>query len=365
MKIYFDGQIFIEQTSGGISRYFCNLAHSLSNIPNVSARIIAPLHRNEHLADYSFHLCAGVRSPSNWRTGRISWGALRAVSPPISYLCQPDIVHETYFSPKSYLVNAKKRVTTIYDMIHELYFPGCETARNKIETLKRCDHVFCISENTQRDLCQILDFPIEKTTVTHLSYQNFSQYIETKNNSFLKDKPYFLYVGNRGGYKNFSALLEAYSVSPYLRNNSKIVAFGGGEFSEDESSQIKSLGLNRDQIVPANGPDSMLGIAYAGALAFIYPSQYEGFGIPPLEAMSANCPVICSNSSSLPEVVGDAALLFDPLNIDDLRYRMEEIAGSTEVRNKLNALAKDRLKLFSWEECAKKTLNAYESILQF
>lgn len=363
LKVYFDGQIFIDQVIGGISRYYASLAAQLHITPGVSARVIAPFHRNEHLAEQRGTVTLGRRLPADWRAGRICWAALRVGGPLISALGRPDIVHETYYAPRPYLTTARRRVTTVYDMIHELYYPGSETSEYKKRTLERCDHVLCISRNTQKDLCEMFDFPIERTSVTYLSYKDFSFYGKAALSPALLGAPYFLFVGKRDIYKNFSLLLEAFSSDAVLRKNFRIVAIGGGALTADELALCKLLGLAPEHVTQLQGGDDLLGNAYAHATALVYPSLYEGFGISPLEAMSVECPVLSSNASSLPEVVGDAALVFDPQKSEALREAMVCVANSDALRRELALRGKLHCRGFTWERCAQDTLAAYRRLL--
>ncbi|MBL4783978.1 MAG: glycosyltransferase family 4 protein [Cohaesibacteraceae bacterium] len=339
------------------------MASSLNKEDGANARIISPLHRNAHLSEEKSIPLFGVGVPPHWRAGRIAWAALRTISPVISSIMRPDIIHETYYTPKPYLHIAARRIVTVFDMIHELYFPGSQTSEYKRASLERCDHVICISHNTKRDLCNLFNFSPERVSVTHLAYENFSQFKNTERAGLTAGKPYFLFVGNRSYYKNFEHFLSAFAASSILKKEFRIIGFGGGTFTTDELSFAAKLGLNSDQIFQLGGNDAVLGAAYAGASAFVYPSLYEGFGIPPLEAMSAGCPVICSNTSSLPEVVGNAALLVNPTDVDALREAMERLAMSSTLRDELIERGHIQHKKFSWQKCAKDTLGVYKSIL--
>jgi glycosyltransferase involved in cell wall biosynthesis len=250
-------------------------------------------------------------------------------------------------------------------MIHER-FPNSfsrndVTRRAKSAALQRADHIICISENTRRDLIETTGIPIEKTSVVHLGYS-----LTAMSRSALPpipEVPYLLYVGARDGYKNFEGLLAAYARSD-LRNAFSLVCFGGGNATPRESSLIQSLGINPANIIFLHGSDSALSSLYASASAFVYPSLYEGFGIPPLEAMSFGCPVVCSNTSSMPEVVGDAAELFDPNDLDSMCTALEQVLLSTHRSQQLVALGHERIKLFSWEKCARETLDTYKRVLR-
>jgi glycosyltransferase involved in cell wall biosynthesis len=172
-------------------------------------------------------------------------------------------------------------------------------------------------------------------------------------------EPFLLYVGNRGGYKNFLRLLEAYGASPQLKTGYKLICFGGGAFQADELKTMQTLGLDSGQVTQLGGDDQLLAKLYERASAFIFPSLYEGFGIPPLEAMSHDCPVVCSNTSSIPEVVGDAGEYFDPADADSMREAIERVVTSDNHRKLLISKGRARLKYFSWDRCAVETLDIY------
>ena len=362
MNILFDGQIFAEQRAGGVSRYYTTLAEQLDAGPGVSARIIAPLHRNEILSASTTARVMGIGLPDRRGVARLCRLALKVASPVLNCVVGGDIVHETFFSPQPYLT-AKRRVTTMYDMITELYYPGIETTAHKKATLARCDHVICISHNTKRDLCEIFGFPPERASVTHLAYQDFSGFAGSAPPPGLSGAPYFFYVGNRAVYKNFETLVKAFGSAPRLVENFQIVCYGGGHFTEGERAAAAALGLPPQVMVHLAGGDDVLGAGYANATAFVYPSLYEGFGIPPLEAMSAGCPVLSSNTSSLPEVVGDAALSFDPKDVEALRDALIRVVESSELRADLVRLGHTQRALFSWDRCVEQTLAVYRSVL--
>ena len=127
---------------------------------------------------------------------------------------------------------------------------------------------------------------------------------------------------------------------------------------------IRRLHLPLTQVRQLNGDDGVLAALYRQAAMFVYPSLYEGFGIPPLEAMSFNCPVACSNTSSVPEVVGNAAIQFDPLDIDSIANALVRLASDKALRAKLIELGKARVAKFDWEQCAKQTLDVYRALLK-
>ena len=259
-----------------------------------------------------------------------------------------------------------KRVLTVHDMIHEKFADNF-SQRDKIQQIKahavrRADHVICVSENTRRDLITILGVPEEKTSVVCLGSSLAMQKGAAKPAG--GGKPFILYVGFRERYKNFDRLLRAYGHSPFLKNKFSIICFGGGGFSASELSLAESLHISQDNILQVSGTDDILAGLCGSAAVFVYPSLYEGFGIPPLEAMSFGCPVVSANGSSLPEVVGDAAELFNPADEVEMRAAIERVVSTPERARFLVDRGYERIKQFSWEKCAWDTLNIYKKLLQ-
>ncbi|HKG54118.1 MAG TPA: glycosyltransferase family 1 protein [Anaerolineales bacterium] len=376
MKIAYDPQIFLVQTYGGVSRYFCEIASRIAKEPSVQVCIMAPMHTNAYLAHMPPGILSGFRAPNmdlfQTRYGNYPRRVLRGLGSLMGnwmlHVMKPDIVHETYFSPYRLGAQRSRRVLTIYDMIHEKFpssVPDAEkTARYKALATERADHVICISESTRRDAIEILGLHPDKTSVIYLGFdlmhaggERAGDLVSSSNNPFL------LYVGNRGGYKNFLGLLEAYATSPVLKTGYRLICFGGGTLNMDEQKAIHALGMDSSQVVQLGGSDQMLAGLYGHASAFIYPSLYEGFGMPPLEAMSYDCPVVCSKTSSIPEVVGDAGEYFDPVDIENMRVAIERVVTSDSHRKLLIAKGRARLKYFSWDRCAAETLDIYMKLV--
>jgi glycosyltransferase involved in cell wall biosynthesis len=250
-------------------------------------------------------------------------------------------------------------------MIHERFRTSFSrwdnTASNKRAAVARADHIICVSENTRRDLIEILDVNPEKTTVVHLASSQMHRmpYVDIAASS----RPYLLYVGERRGYKNFDLLLQAYALSPQLQRHCDIVLFGGEGSLRWEYQRARELGLRSDNFNLIHGDDARLASLYRGALLFVYPSLYEGFGIPPLEAMTCGCPVVCSSAGSLPEVVGDAAEIFDPQLPDSLLAAIERVLRDMSYRANLVQKGFERASSFSWQRCAEQTMAVYKQVL--
>jgi glycosyltransferase involved in cell wall biosynthesis len=299
---------------------------------------------------------------------RHSWRLYRAVNqmfvPSMMERFQPDIVHETYYSQKRKASAGTKVVLTVFDMIHER-FPDSfrswdSTSMEKAVAVERADHVVCISEQTRKDLIELFVVDQAKTSVIHLGFSLTKQSVDW---TPVRDRPYLLFVGSRGGYKNFESLLHTYAANPALHHDYDLVAFGGGSLNAREKALVAKLGIPFERMRHLSGDDSVLSGLYRRAALFVYPSRYEGFGIPPLEAMSFDCPVVCSNTSAIPEVVGDAAEFFDPDSIESIGRAIERVLNDEALRQTLVAGGRERVKQFSWERCAEQTFAVYRGLL--
>lgn len=365
MRIIFDHSIFTQQVYGGVSRYFYELSKELSTMQEVTAEIVAPLYVNEYI-NKSDNNVFGFKASGFPKAARMSMLVNDMFGPVVSSLKKPNIYHETYYAGGSKKFSGCKNVLTVYDMIHELYPESYRYSDNTSElkrrAVERADHVICISDNTKKDLMDLFDVPEEKTSVIHLGFKLKNKSLSERVGDHI-DSPYLLYVGNRGGYKNFSTLLEAYATSNIIADGCKLICFGGGSFTLKEQDSIKKSRVESDSVIQISGDDSTLANLYSKAKVFVYPSLYEGFGIPPLEAMSYGCPVICSNSSSMPEVVGSAAELFDPTNVESLLAAIERVFYANDYSSKLIELGYKQIKEFSWNRCAKETLEIYRSLV--
>ena len=366
MKIAFDHQIFL-QAHGGISRYFTQLAHGLLELGQ-EAGVFAPFYLNHNLSSLpedNIHGRYIKRYPS--RLSQVFSIYNQLVSRHQISRWNPDIVHETYYARIGSAPKNCPTVITVYDMIHELFKDNFskwdDTIAIKKIAIDRADHIICISENTKNDLVRFYDIEANKITVVHLGFDQFN--IADKNSPKIlpSGRPFLLYVGGRWGYKNFSGFLRAVASSKRLMFDFDIISFGVSKFSMSELNLIETLGFAKNQVRHVSGTDVLLGQYYRAARAFVYPSLYEGFGIPPLEAMAHHCPVISSNSSSMPEVIGTAAEFFNPSSHEDMRHAIEAVVYSESRIDDLKKQGIERLDHFSWTQCTQQTLNVYRSLV--
>jgi glycosyltransferase involved in cell wall biosynthesis len=368
MRIAYDHQIFGWQKYGGISRYLYELASGIATSREHEVAVISPLYINRYLRQRPAELkVIGTSVPGVFpKIGRLYRTINSLMVGRLLARYKPDVVHETYYSRRRLAPKKAKVVLTVYDMIQEKFKSGLSRFLNasgeKIAAVSRADHIICISKQTQSDLIELSGVPAEKTSVVYLGVSPVRGCNEVTRDTRGR-KPFLLYVGHRGGYKNFENVLIAFAESRYLRRGVALAAFGGGVFTARERRQINQLGLTEDQVWQAFGDDALLAHLYQNAKALVYPSKYEGFGIPPLEAMNFACPVACSNTSAIPEVVGDAAITFDPEDTEEIRAALESVVSNETLREELVAKGHERIKLFSWERCIRETIQIYQKVL--
>lgn len=358
MRVRFDDQIFRLQSRGGISRYFVELMLAYRADPTIGVelepRVLWTL--NHHLIDAGM----GRRLPTRWGDRR---RVLRVANRMHRERRAPDVIHHTYYEPDGLSRDsfAGVRAVTVYDMIPELYpdaFPRGNPHLEKRAFVEAADVVFCISEATKSDLVELYGRPAAPIVVTHLGVDD----------AFRPDAPcaadlpdrYLLFVGSRGGYKDFSVLVEAMAACE-MPEEVMLLVTGGGPLSVSELELVESLGLSA-RVRKVDLADSELAGAYAHALCLVFPSRHEGFGLPTLEAMASGCPVVASSCPALLEVAGGAALHFPPGDREALARVLGDVVASPELRSGLRAKGLARAEKFTWEETARRTASAYREV---
>jgi glycosyltransferase involved in cell wall biosynthesis len=362
LRVVYDHRIFATQAYGGISRYFSDLIPRVAATPGVEACVFMGLHINRYGLDRDrarFAKFWGLRRPAIPKTHAAAVAASDWLFARVVPRWRPRVYHATHYSrlaPRR-LGPGVARVVTVHDFIVERFYNEPGVIR---ETIRGVDGLICVSEHTRRDLIEVLGQPAAKVRVVH--HGNSLSGVTPGARPGGVDGPYLLFVGARHAYKNFGVLLRAYAASPRLRADCRVVCFGGGPLSGEEQSLAASLGVgHRVHVVPP-GTDQALAGAYAHAAALVYPSTYEGFGLPLLEAMSQGCPVVASRATCLPEVGGDAALYFDPADPDDLRGQIESVVYDDALAADLRRRGRARDAQFSWERCARETVDFYRTL---
>lgn len=376
MKILFDHQIFVTQKVGGISRYFYNLTNALNDFSECDYDFSCLINKNYYFSDnpnllsiptINFNLLNNLIY-RNKTTAFLDWiSGFNTVE--MIKKNDYDVIHVTDHNI-NYLKNCKTTkpiVLTVHDLIPELfpsYFPDIkQRLESRAFSFKKADFFICISESTQKDLINIYGISKQKTRVIHHGdpsyFNNISsnyQYI----NEFNEKGKYLLYVGDRtAAHKNFYKTIEV--VSQVLIENKDIFFLCvGNDFSAAEHEKFRLMGISK-KMFSIKALDEQLFQIYKQAICLIYPSLYEGFGFPLLEAMKGSCPILSSNSSCMPEVAKDGALYFDPINFTDFKSNLQSFIDG---RNITQLIEKQRIVLndFSWKNTAKMTLDVYSGV---
>lgn len=362
VRVVFDQKIFVYQRHGGMARYFAGLMSELRTF-GVEPKVMAPFYTTERLSELPSKMVWGRKFAPAPRKQRAATILGELALAPLARLVGADIVHETYYSHHRRAPNKCKVVTTVHDMIPELFpqfFGGDVTEHTKKSSVKRADHIICISENTRRDFLRFFPEAEDRTSVVLYGFDASFGANFTELHPF-GDRPYVLQVGGRGGWKNFDGLLAAFAQSRLPREGIDLVCIGE-PLSDDERRLIDAAGL-AGRVHRRGAGDAELANWYRHALVFAYPSLYEGFGIPPLEAMAAECPVVAARASSIPEVCGNAAEFSEPGNVESLAAALEKVAFSPERAEELRRLGRERVTHFSWRKCAQETSEVYHKIV--
>lgn len=303
-----------------------------------------------------------ISFPGNYRIRRriyqltnkhISWKAIK--------FNDYDIFHPTYFNPyflKSIKRRQKPFVLTIHDMTFERYPQDVliydRTIPHKKRLIAEADHIIAVSENTKRDIVELLGTDPSRISVVHHGYRDI-----VRATPQIFDR-YVLYVGERKGYKNFFPWLSAIRPIFNLDPNLKVVCTGS-MFTTSELKLFKKWNI-ADRLVHISANDAQMASLYKYALCFVFPSHYEGFGIPILEAFANGCPVCLSNASCFPEVAGDAALFFNPGDAQSMQDTLKELLVSNTLRDELRRKGLQRSKEFTLEKMVERTCDVYRKV---
>ena len=355
-----DEQIFAIQPYGGISRLFAELTRQYLTDPTLGVDLDplqAPIVNRYILDDPVLTSALQVRGARN------QWTALAWY---FSHLerRRADVVHTTFYLPHGLSsARATKRVVTVYDMIPE----RLPDTRRRLDllTLKRryiesADHVICISQSTKDDLLELYGPEKAPTTVVHLGVdERFSP--DARQIDGFPEK-YVLFVGHRGQYKDAKTLMRSFSAIARDFPDHTLVFAGGGSFSREERVLLQSLAI-ATRTVQIDLPDEAMPGAYAHATAFAFPSRFEGFGLPVLEAMSCGTPTVLARGSSLPEVGGSAARYFTPGDYQGLAEQLALILTDPQEAARMATSGIEHARVFSWNRTAQQTADVYRQVL--
>lgn len=348
MRVFYDNKIFILQKIGGISRYFYELYRR-------NEKAFLPLIYSDNLY-----------LKKNTRLKLIKKYLKKINKLYIKYFLKKgryDIFHPTYYDDY-FLKNLKKPyVITVYDMIHELYsnvyFSQDDiTIKLKKKLCNGANGIITISENTKKDIIRIFNIPAEKIKVIYLG----SNLIKVEKENIILPNRYILFTGGRWGYKNFDLFIEV--VSNFLIEDKELyLVCTGNKFNNEEKEKLKKLRIE-NKVINILAQEDEIYTIYHKAECFIFPSLYEGFGIPILEAFESETPLVLSNTSCFPEIAGEAGEYFDPLDKNSMEKAIKNVLYNKERQKELIEKGKERLKKFSWEKTYKETMKFYEEIIE-
>jgi glycosyltransferase involved in cell wall biosynthesis len=368
LNVLFDHQVFSVQEYGGVSRIFYQLIKHLCDKEDLRLLLFQGWHIN--------------RFPLAELRDRLAFYRGREVGyfPHVSLLLKAfnrlgfkafsrgksmDVYHPTSYSPIVSQWRKSPVVLTVNDMIPELFPHHFRDIKTRLQVKKKCirraDIIITISRNTRSDLVNYYPAAAGKVRVIYPGAPS-SPGDDEDLRPFPHARPYILYVGTRKqGYKNFYGFYSGFAASPKLVEQFDIICFGGGDFKKKELRLLAGTG-SPVRIFRPTGDERLLPALYRGAAAMVYPSLYEGFGLPPLEAMTYGCPVIAAQTSAIPEVLGDAAAYFNPREPQSITKTIDKVLFDKQLKEEMVKKGKQQVKLYSWKKMAEETHRIYREL---
>ena len=363
MKVLYEPETFSIQDYGGVSRYFYELIHHAG--PGLTCELPVVLSNNiylrgrEHTRHHPF--LPGLPVRGRWRV--MQYVNRRAARQAIARQ-RYDVLHptgndQTYFLD---LMGDKPLVITIHDMIPALFGDYFRQRGPQLDLLAaRAARIITVSENTRADVLRLLPVPPDHVSVVH--HGHVVRHGPAQLPVATPDD-YLLFTGTRRDYKNFGCLVQAFGLLRAEYPGLHLLCAGGGAFTEDERSLLRQAGVAGRVHQLGYLTDGQLNQLYHRARAFVFPSLYEGFGFPILEAFGQQCPAVLSNASCFPEIAQDAALYFNPYDANDLREQLDRVLYDRTLRHTLVRRGLTRVRDFTWERAAAQTRQVYEEARQ-
>lgn len=387
MRVLFDFQVFDWQKIGGISRYFYQLMSEFEKDLTIDWDLSMAYSSNLYLKSLEKFKSIEDKSSTEFIPGVefIGKGFLhrtknKVITPADVKESEKnklesirkikegnfDVFHPTYYD--DYFLDhlgAKPFVLTVHDCIHQV-FPEFIVGTDKLDKsqllLDKAARIIAISESTKRDLVNLFTIDENKIDVVYLANSLTTSNDKIENTfGFELPEKYFLFVGGRDDYKNFLFFIQVFSALAKLDDTINVVCTGP-KFTGTELHLIKKLGLE-GRIYRSFVDDGQLSYLYKNAVAFIYPTMYEGFGLPVLEAFYNGCPAVISRTSSLTEISGDAAILFEPKVPVSMLSALKTVLYNEGFRKEKIAAGLEQERKFSWEKTALQTKECYQRAL--
>lgn len=367
MRVLYDHMVFTWQRYGGVSRYFIELMKRLRG-RNVDYTLPVVLTNNNYLRHSKI-------SKYLWWAKKDIKGTFHIMEPINRWKTRSQLRANRYdlFHPTStndyFLTNLNQPfVITVHDLTVELfpdYFNNPEYVRRTIASRQKlyqqAARIIAVSHNTKNDLLNFYGVPAEKVDVIYHGYTKISPGLDPDRNFDFLDQPFVLYVGSRKEYKNFGTFVTG--AATLVRDGVNIVCVGGGPFTRDEQSLLRKLSIESG-VYQVNLPDRELTYLYQRAQVFVYPSLYEGFGLPIIEALTNGCPVACSDLPVFREVALDQVTYFDPYDADAIGEAISAVI-SQEVNQAGQAeLGKTIAAKYNWDITADQTISTYQKAIQ-
>jgi glycosyltransferase involved in cell wall biosynthesis len=384
MKVVLDGTPFLLEKTG-IGHYTENLAaHLLRSRPELELELFSISLRAGHRLKRLAPSLEGVRVkgynlPANFLY--YTWWKRTDAFPAESLLGDFDIFHATNYQAPA--LRGARLISTVHD-INFVRFPEMQSKgiRRFISSLpallERSRMVLADSRFTADELAEAYELPPAKVRVVYPGLnpvfldEPAPEEIETALRAYCLEPPYLAYIGNLHPRKNLATLLEAFSLLRERGLEHRLAVIGGGGLGKLNNTEyrklmfkVEDLGLRDEVTFTGYVPDERLRSLLARADMLVFPSIYEGFGLPPLEAMACGVPVITSSRASLPEVVGDAALLLeDPLEAEEIAAKVGMVISDPALRSSLVEKGRERARAFTWEKAAAQVLEVYDQVLE-
>jgi glycosyltransferase involved in cell wall biosynthesis len=366
LKVFFDHQKFSTQRYGGISRYFATLIDHIRQDADFDYETGIVYSHNHYLPDRHGWLknpvAEGIFSKDLFRKKIYDLNQAQCIR--LLKANNFDVFHPTYYDPYFLGYLKKPLVVTIHDMTYErlpeYFWARDPLSQQKRLNIERADLIIAISEATRCDLLDL--YPTLDPRKVRVVYHGIDLEPPGLVGAALHlPADYLLFVGDRSGYKNFYLLLEAFRSLSCRYPDLQLILAGGGDLEIAEHEAIGRAGLT-DRITHRHASDAELNTLYQKAALFIYPSLYEGFGLPILEAFRAGCPMLLSDTACFREIAADAAAFFESRSLEDLVDRIQILLDDTGLRQNLVEKGRRRLQDFPIGACVQKTLALYRTL---